>query len=202
MWNDPETENLGRKDLFKWLARLKEKLGSVEVVQDYIKWAKNEKVPKRAALSLDPAEVANDLENADWIRGNSNLCNLQSRLTQSTRPSSWTHHARPELNATYQGYNIGLQIHGRPIVYRPAWQEDFEDLGIGANSDVVLAVGYQPHINPSVKSKLKRETMLFAPLGKWTSLVLILNNNLTHVNKGIYLLNSHLRLDELTPDWC
>ena len=174
LWKECEKEDLKNKDLLRWLVKLKEQLGSDDVVRDYLAWVQKEKLQKPCAYILSSDELVIDLEKADWIRGNSYLFDLNSRLLRSITAAPSSHQGSQALKITYQGHELGLQIHGRPIAYREASHEEYADKGITVNSELVLALGYNAHISTSVKTNLKKETMLFAPLGKWTTLLLIL----------------------------
>lgn len=166
LWNKFERDDMKSKDLSKWIAELKRELGSSRTVEDYFKWVKV-KVRRGPEYLLDPIELAIDLGKADWIEGNSNLLRLNSRLSYSITavvdpPSS----VEQDLEATYKGYPLGLQIHGRPIAYRHADFDEYADKGIAVNSELVLALGYYPHVSTFIKSTLRKESMLFAPLGR------------------------------------
>lgn len=173
VWKESEIDNLKNKDLLGWLVKLKEQLGSDDAVRDYLAWLKKEKLQKPRAYILDPDELVIDLEKADWVRGNSYLFDLNSRLSRSITAAPSSHRGGQALKVTYQGYELGLQIHGRPIAYRQASHEEYADKGIVVKSELVLALGYDAHVGTSVNTNRKRETMLFAPLGKWTALLLI-----------------------------
>lgn len=166
LWNKFGRDDMKTKDLSKWIAELKSELGSASMVEGYFEWV-NVKLRRGTEYVLDPIRLAIDLEKADWIEGNSYLLRLNSRLTYSitavvTPPMS----VGQDLEATYKGYPLGLQIHGRPIAYRHADFDEYADKGIAVNSELVLALGYYPHVSNSIKSTLRKESMLFAPLGQ------------------------------------
>lgn len=166
LWNKFERDDMKTKDLSKWIAELKSELGSARMVEGYFKWV-NVKLRRGSEYVLDPIKLAIDLGKADWIEGNSYLLRLNSGLSYSitavvTPPIS----VGQDLEATYKGYPLGLQIHGRPIAYRHADFDEYADKGIAVNSELVLALGYYPHVSTSIKFKLRKESMLFAPLGQ------------------------------------
>lgn len=166
IWNKFERDDMNTKDLSKWIADLGGELGSARLVKGYFKWVKV-KFRRGPEYDLDPIELAIDLGKADWIEGNSYLLGLNSRLSYSIKavvnpPIS----VRRDLEATYKGYPLGLQIHGRPIAYRHADFDEYADKGIAVNSVLVLALSYYPHVSTSIKSTFRKESMLFAPLGQ------------------------------------
>lgn len=166
LWNKFERDDMKTKDLSKWIVELKRELGSARIVEDYFKWVKV-KLRRGPEYLLDPIELAIDLGKADWIEGDLYLLRLNSRLSYSIKavvnpPSS----VEQDLEATYKGYPLGLQIHGRPVAYRHADFDEYADKGIAVNSELVLALGYYPHVSTSIKSTLRKESMLFAPLGR------------------------------------
>ena len=169
VWNKFHKDDMKTKDFSRWIAELKSDLGSAQRIKSYFIWLDKNKLWSDPEHILDPIALAIDLENADWIEGNSHLLHVNSRLFYSMTavvfPSILD---RRDLWVTYNGYKLGLQIHGRPIAYSHADFDDYADKGIAVNSEFVLALGYDPHVSTSVKPTPRKESMLFAPLGQWT----------------------------------
>lgn len=166
LWNKFEKDDMKPKDLSTRIKELKSELGSARLVEGYFKWVKD-KFRRGPEYVLEPIELTIDLGKADWIEGNSYLLRLNSRLFYSTRAAvNSSINVSRDLEATYKGYSLGLQIHGRPIAYRHADFDEYAVKGIAVNSELVLALGYYPHVSTSIKSTLGKQSMLFAPCGQ------------------------------------
>lgn len=167
LWNEFEKNRPeSQQDLPKSLAKLTSSFRSPDEVTDYFEWVKSHRLKARS-YSLSPYELAIDLKAANWIEGNDQLLHLNSLLSYSITAGTRERAGRMmDLGRTYKGYSLGLHIHGRPIAKLQADPEAYANAEIAVNSELVLAMGYYAHANDAVKTKSKKATILFAPLGK------------------------------------